>query len=500
VRPAELGTWLDEAHQATQSVQADLGGKRILIFAYLPYWIDYMTGVSAVLVARGADVTFAWLPWGSLDRETPDLDDRTVALFTPILNKPRARFRGINLTATPAELPPASDALKRMARLDTQYVLRREEVDVEGAHRDMFQFRLHRLRLTHATFLQAIRKGTYDTVLLPSGGVVEYAAAWQAAAEAGAHTVTIETWEKRQACAIGFGRPVFSDTAKEIWAADSKVLDDARRARVQEIMRLRESPKWDNHIYSLQNAAVQQAADLRAKLRLDEKRPIALICPNVPYDAAFISIVTGFQSMADWLRTVLLELKDRSDWQVVVRAHPGERILNPEQNAESIVKQVFSEYPEHIHFVAPADSVNTYSLMRMAKVGLVFGSTTGLEMATRGLAVVMPGETHYTRKGFTHDAFTRESYLDSLRKQLDRPEPLTQAQVDLAWCYTDVYMNRWCRPFPWCLGTFTADYRDWPLSRVLSPEGAERFGDTFTILGGGERARALYATPPPITG
>ena len=198
--------------------------------------------------------------------------------------------------------------------------------------------------------------------------------------------------------------------------------------------------------------------------------------------------------MADWLRTVL-RMKVRDDWQVVVRAHPGEKILNPRQNAESIVREVFSEYPEHFRFVAPSDAVNTYSLMRIAKMGIVFGSTTGLEMAARGLAVVLPGETHYTGKGFTHDAFTRDSYIASLRSQLDRPESLTQDQIDLAWCYIDVYMNQWCRPFPWCLGTLAEDVRDWPLRRVLAPEGMQRFGDTFTILAGGERARALFSKP-----
>jgi len=76
---------------------------------------------------------------------------------------------------------------------------------------------------------------------------------------------------------------------------------------------------------------------------------------------------------------------------------------------------------------------------------------------------------------------------------------LSQEQIDLAWCYIDVYMNQWCRPFPWCVATFPSDIRQWPLRRVLDAEGRARFGDTFTILGGGERARALVATPSTVT-
>jgi hypothetical protein len=120
-------------------------------------------------------------------------------------------------------------------------------------------------------------------------------------------------------------------------------------------------------------------------------------------------------------------------------------------------------------------------------------------MAARGVPVVMPASTHYTGKGFTRDAFSRDGYLAAVGEQLDRPPSrLTQAEIDLAWCYLDVFMNQWCRPFPWCLPTFQQDIRTWPLSRVTSPEGMDAYGDTFTILAGGERSLKLLATPPKL--
>ena len=262
VRPADVGAWLDEAHL---SGETDLRGKRVLVFTYLHYWLDFMAAVSAGLVARGADVTYAWLPYATFDGENDDSDDRIIALYAPILSKPRARFRSINLTELPADLAPVTNQLKRLARLDTQCITPSAGgIGIEEADRAMYEFRLHRLRLAHGTVSRIVRSGSYDNVLVPSGGVLEFAAAWQAAAEAGADTVTIETWEKRQTCAIGFGRPVFSDTAKEeLWHADSKVLDEARRARVAENMRIRESPVWDGHVYSLQNAGVTGGEELR---------------------------------------------------------------------------------------------------------------------------------------------------------------------------------------------------------------------------------------------
>ena len=134
--------------------------------------------------------------------------------------------------------------------------------------------------------------------------------------------------------------------------------------------------------------------------------------------------------------------------------------------------------------------------MRLADAGFVFGSTTGMEMAARGVPVVVPVETHYTRKGFTRDAFTRAAFDDEVGAVLEQRARLAQHQIDLAWCYMDVYMNQWCRPFPWALPTFARDIREWPIGRVLGAEGTARFGDTFTILAGGAKGRALAATPP----
>ena len=350
VHTAELGVWLDQAHQ---SAHDDMRGRHLLVFTYLPWWVDFMAAVSATLIGRGADVTFAWLPYATFDRETADLDERIVARYAPVLTKPRARFRSINLAQVAAPLAPVTDQLKRMAYVDTQYVRRREEVDINGGDRELHDFRLKRLRQAHGSFTRLINEKPYDSILLPSGGVLEFAAVCQAATESRANSITIETWERRGACAVAYGRPVFNEIAKEIWEADSHHLDAARRARVETNMRGREGAGWTGHIISYQNAALKGAEELRAQLGLDDRRPVALICPNVPYDAAFLGLRTGFDSMADWLRTVLRELAGRNDWQVVVRSHPGELALDTRQSAASIFHEVFAQSPEHIRFVAP---------------------------------------------------------------------------------------------------------------------------------------------------
>ena len=68
--------------------------------------------------------------------------------------------------------------------------------------------------------------------------------------------------------------------------------------------------------------------------------------------------------------------------------------------------------------------MNTYDLMDMADLGLVYTTTVGLEMAMRGIPVVVAGKTHYRNRGFTQDPHTWVEYFKTLNKNLENVQEL----------------------------------------------------------------------------
>ena len=60
-----------------------------------------------------------------------------------------------------------------------------------------------------------------------------------------------------------------------------------------------------------------------------------------------------------------------------------------------------------------------YELMESADFGLVYTSTTGLEMALRGKPVIVAGQTHYRDRGFTVDVSNREEFVAAIDHQID---------------------------------------------------------------------------------
>ncbi len=85
---------------------------------------------------------------------------------------------------------------------------------------------------------------------------------------------------------------------------------------------------------------------------------------------------------------------------MVIRVHPGE-VLTHGPSMVDVVQKALPELPENIHLVGPKDKVNTYDLIEMADLGLVYTTTTGMEMAMSGVPVIVAGVTHYKGNGFT---------------------------------------------------------------------------------------------------
>jgi capsule polysaccharide export protein KpsC/LpsZ len=137
--------------------------------------------------------------------------------------------------------------------------------------------------------------------------------------------------------------------------------------------------------------------------------------------------------------------------------------------------------------VAAEDSVNTYDLIALADLGLVYTTTVGLEMAMSGLPVIVAGRTHYRGKGFTQDPESWDAYFSVLDKSLGdlQAARLEPRQIDQAWHYAYRFFFDYPQPFPWHLLHFWKDVEETPLTAVFSDQGQEHFGRTFDYLAGG---------------
>ena len=187
--------------------------------------------------------------------------------------------------------------------------------------------------------------------------------------------------------------------------------------------------------------------------------------------------------MADWIEKTVRFFTSKPQAQLVIRIHPGERLTHGPSMSD-VVKGAFADIPENIHLIGPLEKVNTYDLMEIADLGLVYTTTTGLEMCMNGIPVIACGETHYRKRGFTLDPISWDEYYAMIENALKSRKSLSKTQIETAWEYAYRFFFEYPLVFPWRLMHFWKDVEISPMSRVLSKEGQKEFGRTFEYLAG----------------
>lgn len=172
------------------------------------------------------------------------------------------------------------------------------------------------------------------------------------------------------------------------------------------------------------HAADATAAELVANGNDPRTGSAAVLFTNVTWDSAVIGRQAAFEDIQQWISTTIRSFAARPEHQLVIRLHPAEtrfRGKNTREPLGDFIDATFPELPPNVRLVRPDDTDSSYDLMDAADVGLVYTSTTGLELALSGTPVLVSGETHYRGRGFTVDATSPEDYDRRLGEMLDEP-------------------------------------------------------------------------------
>lgn len=477
---AALPEW---SRQAAQSPLRDRPGRKVLVFSTLHYWISHTALLSLTLAGLGHDVTLAYLPYSTWKKPVTKYDLRKREAYVRDVFKPTSALIGLESFSTnKAELPAQlADAIEHVSVMDTQYTLQIEDVDKSS---DLFQLRLERNRVAAAAALEWMQTEKPDVLILPNGLILEFGAIHHVARYLDIPVVSYEFGEQRDRIWLSHNSPVMLQETDALWRAKkNEPFSDAQRTKVKDLFATRQAAGLFQNFYRRwQNLPAEGGAQVRAKLGLDQ-RPVVLLAANVIGDSLTLGRAAFTGDMSNWLKRTLATFASRTDVQFVLRVHPGERNLDGPSVAD-LVRRDLPELPSHMRVVAAEDSVNTYDLVEIADLGLVYTTTVGLEMAMSGLPVIVAGRTHYRGKGFTKDPSSWDEFFAMLDQALaDLPAAkLTPQQIDTAWHYAYRFFFDYPQPFPWHLLHFWNDVESTPLSQLFTQHGQELYQPTFDYL------------------
>lgn len=171
---------------------------------------------------------------------------------------------------------------------------------------------------------------------------------------------------------------------------------------------------------------------------------LAVLFTNITWDSAVLGQEVAFPSIHEWLLATVDTFAARPNDQLLIRVHPAEVKLPGKQTREPLgdyLKKHYRELPSNVQIVEADDPLSSYRVMAVADIGLVYTSTTGLEMALLGKPVVVAGRTHYRGKGFTLDVSSPTQFKEILEECLDNPTAAV-SDVERARRYAHLFFFR----------------------------------------------------------
>ena len=150
---------------------------------------------------------------------------------------------------------------------------------------------------------------------------------------------------------------------------------------------------------------------------------------NILWDSAVVGRDLAFPSMGTWVTEGIRWAESHPEIDLVVRIHPAEVQLRNHPTRERMADHISAEVtslPPNVRVIEADDPTSSYVLMDTATLGLVYTSTVGLELAARGVPVIVAATTHYRGRGFTIDPETAAEYWAAADRVLATPPSETE--------------------------------------------------------------------------
>jgi hypothetical protein len=470
------------------------------IFQFCTYRGQFTLELSlaALLAWRGHQVTIGYLPRLGSPIKVPLYDDPSAApyLAEALSSVERAsggRVRIVDLTSCLSnEVAIDRDFVEAQAYSDTMMHTGREtlrEGDPVIAEALRYYRDLGNKTQTIARSFFATHAKEFDLALIANAMTFEGAHMAQVAQQFGVELVSHEKFAFRKIRIFTHGDTIFSfRDLNTLWERRAELGFDAEPFRStatqksQELLNERRYASVKNWAWKYQFAPEQSDEATLAAVGLKPEEKFILVCTNVPYDAGFMKLTTIFPTMRDWLIETVKFLADKTDLPIVIRIHPGEVLhyAGREKSIDNLAAAGVLAHPR-VKVIGADEKINTYPLMQRCHAGVVFSSTTGLEMAMLGRPVVVGSKIYYADAGFTRTADDRDGYFRVLESSV-REEIAVERSRKIA---TDAQLYYYLlhfvlqQPYPYDKG---ADLRRLPPHRLVSGAEIARYVKTLDIL------------------
>lgn len=159
-----------------------------------------------------------------------------------------------------------------------------------------------------------------------------------------------------------------------------------------------------------------------------------------------------FAHQHDWVRHTIEHFRDRPDWTLLIRTHPnsgGKRSVGANTHELAFIESLAANLSSNVRLILPDEDVSSFDLMKIARCGLIWHSSVGIEMAAMGRPVLRAGNYWFRHADFMAAPSTTDVYgasVDAILEDSESPPDLDK--VTAAWRFAYCWFFRQSIDFP----------------------------------------------------
>lgn len=231
----------------------------------------------------------------------------------------------------------------------------------------------------------------------------------------------------------------FLTVSEKFWnKAKSSELAEIQKSRLQNFIERRYKENVTHDMKGLLKEYKGNSEYFYSKYGLDKSKPVWGIMTHINWDAVSDYFEMIHKNFDEWLNDTIKEIYNIKDVQWLIKIHPSELNDNPETGCQKFIEKNFPDLPSHIKVIKYDDDISTLDFYGLLDGAVTVMGTGGLELALQGKPVILAGDAHYSKKGFTYDSSDRESY-SKLLADAKNITLLDEEMHSLAWKYGYIY-------------------------------------------------------------
>ncbi len=188
---------------------------------------------------------------------------------------------------------------------------------------------------------------------------------------------------------------------------------------------------------------------LYKEIGIKKNKPYILLLTNVMWDAQLHYPNNAFDNMLEWIKHTIKWFSKINHLQLVIRVHPAEvtGTLPSRQLVVDEIHKQFNSLPDNIFVIGPDNPISTYVIAEDCNAAIIYGTKMGVELAAKGIPVIVAGEAWVRNKGFSIDVSSPKQY-EQVLESLPFKSRLDEAQINRAKKYAYHFFFRRMIPLP----------------------------------------------------